>query len=647
MSSRLQTALLTLSVALLIAPRAAAQSLVPSMNVQPPTGRLGWLTHPYEAGKVPAIRLTNSPRFNDLIRAGNLYLTAPDVVALAIENNIDIEVQRYGPLLAKQVLLRAQGGGALRSVGLGVAAGPESVSLQGVSTSAGTTALSAGNGVSSGGGIVTQLGPAIPSLDPSLFAYVDFQHATAPQSNTFLTGTTALIQNSRAITAQYVQNWVFGLTAQLTYASTYYNLNSPLFSLNPYTSGDLDLQITQNLLQGFGSAVNGRNIRVQKNNVKVSTLQFKQQVMTTVAAALNLYWDLIAFEEDVRARREEVTAAQQLLEDNRRQVQIGALAEIEVTRAEAQLYSSQQDLVVSQTNLQQQEIVLKNALCRDGISAAGLENVRVVPLDKIPAPTAEALPPASDLVRQALVNRPEMEMARINIDSNEMNLVGIKNSLKPTLQAFAELTNNGLTGQLTAFGATQPGFTYLAGDYGNLLAQIARRNFPNYSAGLSLNIPLRNRAAQADYATSELELRQNQLNLRKNTNQVTIDVQNAVIGLQQARARYDAAAKTTQLQQETLAGDRRRYQLGATTAFQVIQDQRDLATAESTETQAMANYTHARISLDQALGTTLAVNHISLDEAMQGRIARDSSVPANLPASPGGGLPAVPPGGQR
>jgi outer membrane protein len=417
----------------------------------------------------------------------------------------------------------------------------------------------------------------------------------------------------------------------LTYASSNIHLNSQVFSLNPYATGDLDLQITQNLLQGFGSAVNGRNIRVQRNNVKVSDLQFKQQVMTTVAAALNLYWDLVSFNEDVRSRRQEVSTAQQLLDDNKRQVQIGALAEIEVTRAEAQLYSSQQDLVVSETNLQQQEIVLKNALCRDGTSTAGLANVHVVVLDKIQIPPSDEVRPLAELVNQAVANRPEIATSRINIESNELNLVGIKNSLKPTLQAFAELTNNGLSGQLTAFGALQPGFDYLAGGYGNLLEQIFRRNFPNYSAGLSLNIPLRNRAAQSDYATSLLELRQNQLNLRKNTNQVTVDVQNAVIGLQQARVRYDSASKARELQEQTLSGDQRRYGLGAATVFQVIQDQRDLASSQSTEVQAMANYTHARISLDQALGTTLEVNHISLDEAMRGRIARDSVLPQTLP----------------
>ena len=620
--------LLAASFLLLSGSPAGAENAV---RIDPAQGPLARFTRPFRARSVPPVNLANSPRLESLLRAGNLYLSAQDAVALAVENNLDIEVQRYGPLLAQEVLRRARAGGALRSVGVGVAAGPSSVSLTGVTVTNLSAAGAAGQGVSSGGGIVTQLGPPISSFDPTVTIYTNFQHATSPQSNTILTGTDALVQDTRSFQVQYAQTLDFGLTWQWTYAYSHYKVNSSFFSLDPYATGDLDLQITQNLLQGFGSAVNGRNIRVQRNNVKVSDLQFKQQVITTVAAALNLYWDLVAFGEDLRAKQQEVSTAQRLLDDNKRQVQIGALAEIEITRAEAQLYSSQQDLVVSQTNLQQQEIILKNALCRNGISAAGLDNIRIVPLDKIEVPASDEIRPVQDLLNQALTNRSEIAQAKLNIESNEMNLVGIKNSLKPTLQAFAELTNNGLSGELTALGALQPGVSYLAGGYGNLMAEILRRNFPNYSAGLSLNIPLRNRAAQSDYATSQLELRQNQLNLRKNMNQVTVDVQNAVIGLQQARVRYDAATKSRQLQQETLDADQRRYSLGAATVFQVIQDQRDLASSQSSETQAMANYTHARISLDQALGTTLEVNNISLDEALRGQLARPSELPVNLP----------------
>lgn len=579
---------------------------------------MGWLTHSYQARSVPPINLANSSRIGSLIRAGNLYLSAADVVALAIENNIDVEVQRYGPLLAREVLKRAQAGGVLRGVGVGVAAGPQSVSLQGVSVNAGGTA-GGSVGVSSGGGILTQLGPGIASLDPSFSTFVNFAHSSYPQSNTVLTGINSLVLDTQSFQAQYAQNWDFGLSATMSYYSTRTKLNSLFNTLNPYTNGALDLQLTQNLLQGFGSAVNGRNIRVQKNNLKVTDLQFKQQVITTVSAVLNLYWDLVSFHQDVKARERAVETAQRLLDDNKRQVEIGTLAEIEVTRAMSQLYASKQDLVIARTNLLQQETILKNALSRAGIATSELADTHIVPLDTINIPEKDDVGSVDQLVTEALEKRPEIEQSSLNLQSNQMNLVGIKNSLRPTLQAFAELTNNGLTGDATAAALAAGGAGPLAGGYGNLLGQIFRRNYPNYSAGFSLNIPLRNRAAQSDYATSLIEIRQNELTLQKTKNQIRVDVQNAVIGIQQARARHEAAVKARALAEETLAADQKKFELGAATAFQVIQDQRDLANAQSSEVQSMANFTHARISLDQSLGRTLEVNGVSVEQALKGQ----------------------------
>jgi outer membrane protein TolC len=365
--------------------------------------------------------------------------------------------------------------------------------------------------------------------------------------------------------------------------------------------------------------------------VKVSDLQFKLQVIATVSAALNLYWDLVSFSADVHARREEVSTAQQLLNDNKKLVQFGTAAPIEITRAESQLYASQQDLVTAQTNLLQQETILKNYLSRNGVADAGLESLHIIPLDQFRIPAQEETHTVDDLIKQALTARPEMEQARLNLQSNQMNLVGIRNSLKPTLQAFAELTNNGLSGTLTPLGASLVGNYPFIGGYGTLLGEIFRRSYPNYSAGVSLNLTLRNRTAKADYVTSLLELRQNELNLRKNINQIRVDVQNAMVGLEQARARYEAAVKSRTLQEQTLAGDQKRYALGATVAFQVVQDQRDLATAQSSEVQSMANYTHARIALDQALGSTLAVNNVMIEEAMRGQVSQPSVLPAELP----------------
>ncbi len=619
--------LLVFTLASLQAQTPAVQITSPqtAVRIDPAAGRLGWLTRPYQARYVPPINLNNSSRFDSLIRAGNLYLSAQDVIALALENNIDIEVQRYGPLLAREVLRRAEGGSLLRNVGQGVAAGPTSVSLNGVSVNTNGAPASGGGGVNAGGGIVTQLGPNISSFDPTIFGYANFQHATSPQSLTSLTGTNSLISNSRTFTLQYSQNWSTGTSATLTFASSYFHyLNSSpgSYSINPFTNGDVDLVVTQNLMNGFGKAVNGRNIRVQKNNLKATDLQFKQQVITTVTAALNLYWDLVSFDQDLKAKQQEVATAEQLLKNNQDQVRIGTLAEIEVTRAQSQLYTARQDLVISDTNRLQQETVLKNALSRVGVGTSDLADVHVIPVDTFTIPPKEEAMPINDLVADAVKNRVEIQQADINLESSNMDLIGIKNSLKPTLQVFAELTNNGLSGL-----GNVPGFS---GGYGTLLGELARRDYPNYSAGLSLNIPLRNRAAQADYTTSLIGIRQNELTRQKQLNQVRVDVQNAVIGVQQARVRYDAAVEARKLSQATFDADKKKYDLGAGTPYQVVQDQRDLSSAQSSEAQAMANYSHARIAFDQALGRTLEVNHVSMAEAVTGHVAAPSTIPQGV-----------------
>jgi outer membrane protein len=623
---RFKTPLSWLCSFLLLAGSASAQSAV---RIEPAKGGLGWLTRPYRQRYIPPINLTNTDRLESLVRAGNLYLSAQDVIALALENNLDIEIQRYGPLLYQEASRRAQGGGLLpQSTGAAIAAGPTSVSLTGVSL----TATGAATSAATASGVLTQLGPTIPNLDPQLFLFANFAHTTTVQSNTFLTGTTALISGTKSYQAQISKSTDFGAFAQLTFASTTSKVNSLALNVDPYSSADIDFQMSQNLLNGFGRPVLGRNIRVAKNNEKFSALQFKQQVITTVSAVLNLYWDLVSFNEDLKARRDELATATRLFEDNKKQVQIGTLAPIEVTRAEAQVYTSQQDLLVSQTNLLQQEIVLKNALSRNGVASPALAEVRVIPLDTVSVPEKEDIKPVDELVPQALADRVEIAQANINLASNQINLVAIKNGLKPSLQVFADVTNNGLSGSPNYLGDGTIVVPYLTGGYSNAIAQIFRRNYPSYSAGLSLSIPLRNRAAQSDYISSALQLRQNELALQKSKNQVRVDVQNAVIGRRQARVRYDSAVKARILQQQTLDADQKKYTLGASTVFQVVQDQQTLAAAQSAEQQALANYSHARIAFDQAMGVTLDVNQISIDEAMSGKVARQSGLPATLPA---------------
>ena len=598
---------------------------------QPKSHFYGFVTGPYQQRNVPQANLQNSSRIESLIHAGNLYLTAQDVIALTIENNIDIEIQRYGPLLSREVIRRAQGGYALRNVGVNIFSGPQSVSLAGITISG---LGGGGAGISSGGGITAALGPTIPILDPQVAFQAWFGHTTSPLSNTVLSETSYLINDYRNFLAQYSEYFLPGTYVQLTFSSSRSLVNSPAQLLNPATTGSLDLQILQPLLQGFGRSVNSRYIRIAKNNAKDTELQLKQQVMTTVAAVMNLYWDLVSFREDMRLKEQALATAQKLNEDNKKQVEIGTAAPIEVSRSDAEVQAREEDLVTSQTNVLQQEIVLKAALSRRGLEDPLLQEVHVIPLDRIEVPATEQLPPVNQLVGEALAQRPDLLKQKTDIESNLISLNGIKNSLKPTLQAFAEFTNHALAGPPNPLnvgnlnGEPDP---YYIGGYGSLLGQIFRRNFPDYSIGLSMNIALRNRAAQADYATDQLNLRQAELQLQRSINQVDADVRVAVVGLQQAHARYDAAVKARTLAEKNLSNEQLNFQYGNSSVALVIQAQRDIVTAQTEEVQAMANYTHARIALDQALGATLDTYHISLDEAAAGKMARPSSIPPDIP----------------
>lgn len=605
-----------------------------SIRTPPPPPVVGPLLRPFhfERRIVSPARLSNTPRLESLVRAGNLYLSVRDVIALVLENNVDIAIQRYGPYLASEVVRRAEGGGFLRDLSTPIYAGPQSVSTTGVSVNA-VGLAETGSGVGSGGGIVTQLGTAPPNLDPYLFAYVNFQHSTSPLSNTVLSQIPFLLDDSRLIEFGYGQSFLTGTEAQLTYYSRRDSLNSPANVLNPYTSGFIDFYVTQNILQGWGIAVNNRNIRVAKNNRKVMELQVKLQVITTISAALNLYWDLVSFDEDLRIKQGALETAEKLYEDNKKQVALGTLSAIEVTRAAAEVSAAKENVLLAQTNVAQQETVLKNALSRDGVASPWLDQVHIVPLDHVEVPQKEDLKPTAELIQEALKSRPELERTRINIQSSIINLGGTRNFLLPTLQAFAEFTNNALAGSPNALsngssGAPYPGFV---GSYGSLLGQIFRRNYPNYSVGFSLNIPFRNRQAQADYVADQLALRQGQLQLQRAINQVRVDVENAVIGLQQARARYETAVSTRVLAQQALDAEQKRFQFGESSIPLIVQAQRDLSTDQSAEVQAMANYTHARIAFDQAVGQTLDKNNITMLEALSGKVPYQSSIPDSVP----------------
>ena len=617
-------------------PTPVEQSL-PETPVVKHAGRFAAFTRNYMPSRIPPMNLSNSPRLESLLKGGNIYLSMNDMIALALENNLDIEIQRIGPAIADANILRARSGGALRGVTPQVQNGPQSASAAtagsgtnvGVSSSASSQASSASSNTS--GALIQQTGSTIPNLDPSIQGFLNFAHSSTPQTSTLGTGTSAFVLNNDVGQLQYAQGFLTGTTVGFGYSDAFTKSNNLRSDFNPSRSASLTLNFTQHLLQGFGIAVNNRNIRIARNNREGADLQFKQQVITTVASVMDLYWDLVAFNDDIRSKEQSLAYNQKLRSDNQKQVDIGTMAPIEIVRAEAAVASSEQDLVLSQTRLLQQETIIKNALSRNGVASPTLAEAHIIPTDRIRVPDQEQIQPYQDMVAQALRSRPEVSSQRINITNADINLKGSRSQLLPTLDAFGSVGNNALIGTPNLSVQQIPGFTggganpYFVGGYSNLFGQLFGHNFPNYSAGLQLNIPLRNRAAQADYILDQYTLRQQQLSLQRLENQVRLDVQNAIIGLRQASAVYRSAVKARILQEQTLDAEQKKLNLGASTIFQTILVQRDLANAQAAEVSALSSYSKARVEIDRATGQLLSNNNISLDEAFRGTIARAPS----------------------
>lgn len=618
---------------------------------------LGGFTDRYRGHHVPPVIVSNSSRLESLVRAGQLYLSLQDAIAAALENNVDIEIQRYGPRIAETDVLRARAGGFLRGVSQNVTSGAQS---------AGGTGVQGGGGGFGAGNNAVQLanaGPNIASLDPVMTGTLQWGHFSAPQTTNFLTGTTSLITRQKLYNFGVQQAFLTGTSATLGYNNNIAQSNNLRNDFNPVTSSNLDLTISQRLLQGFGVAINNRNIRIAKNNVHVADLVFKQQVMNTVANVIALYWDLVAYNEDVAVRRQALSLAEKLYNDNRKQVEIGTLAPIEIVRAEAEVAARQQDLTTSETNVLQQETILKNAISRNGVASPTIAEVRIVPTDRIRMPDVEAVQPIQDLTAAALANRPELAQTQVQLENSRIALTGTKNALLPSIDAYVNMRNRAQAGEISDLPLLDPvtgnliprnpasvdGF--FLGGYSTVLRQLFGRSFPDYSAGFQLNIPLRNRAAQADYTNAQLNLRQNELAYQRQINNVRVDVQNALIALQQARARYQAAEKNRALQEQTLDAEQKKYALGASTVFLVIQAQRDLAQAEASRVQALAAYARARTQLDLATGSTLDENNIRIEEAKRGTVSTPPKaipdVEPNQGAANAAPRPAVPVNGNR
>jgi outer membrane protein TolC len=346
-------------------------------------------------------------------------------------------------------------------------------------------------------------------------------------------------------------------------------------------------------------------------------LLLQQQLIATVYGVVRLYTDLVALYEDVKVKEETLASAEKLYSDTKAQVDEGTQAPIELTRANAQVYSIRQDLINSRGLLEEQEAIIKNVITRRTDDDPGVLNARLIPTDSIDVPAADESRPLQELITQAFANRPDLTQAGVQVENTQISLQGSRNGLRPEIDLVGEAQNNGLAGQLNPLAP--PIESPLIGGYGNALEQLAARNYPTYGAGLNITLPLRNRIAQADVARDEIQLRQSQVLLQQLRKQAQLEVEDALVAMRRARASYEAALQTQALQQESLDAEQAKFEVGASTSFFIIQYESYLAQARSTVVVAKSAYLKARAALERATGTILEDNHVSMTDAVRGR----------------------------
>lgn len=591
----------------------------------------------YRVRDVPEADLADSTRLDKLIRDGKLYLSLADALALALENNLDIATARYSPLEAQADLLRAKAGANLSGVqtqistlstgqsvggGGGAGQGPAGQAT-GITQGASQSIQTAGGGA---GNAASFFGSQVTNLDPQITSVVGLNRTSNPQISSFVIGQNTLVSDFGFTNVGYQQGFITGTTLNLSLTTFRQSNNNIRNSFNPTLTADLTASITQRLTQGFGRAINSRNIRIARNNQEIEDLNFEEQVISTVGGVQQLYWDLVALRDQAQARRLDLELAEKLVRDTGKQAELGLQAQIEVTRSKAEATTVRQQLVQAETLVKEQQEILKNALTKHGPTSATLAGVEIVPTDhSVISPEAPA-EPLDALIEAALRSRPALSRSRINLQNSEISLRGIKNALKPSLDLTASATNNGLAGTLNPEVVNLPGAPppdrFFVGGLQTVLGQVFRRNFPDYGVQLRLNVPLKNRQAQADMTRELLRRRRQDIQLRQQENAIKLEVSRAVATLEQERENYRIAVEARDLREQMAEAERKRFALGSSTIFQIIQAQRDLSTARTAEVNAASSYTRARITLERATGQTLRANNISISEAYSGEVSK-------------------------
>jgi len=643
-------------------PAAPAPVLTEPLNLRssgrdfakPAGALLGNPINMYRPTTIPKASFVNSVRLGDLVKDGKIYLSLSDAIALALENNFDIAIARYDLDIADTDILRTRTGQSPLGAPSGLVTGTLGGSTSTLSTGGGPGGTSVGSG-GAGSGVngltltTSGAGPAPESLEPAVTSMIQLERSEVAQTN-------ALVPRSSTNTDQYNftynEGFVTGTALAVGFNNSRVTSNSPFDIYSPQLNANFKATLTQHLLQGAGIWVNKRFIYQALNDRRIVDSSFRQQILYTVNQVETIYWGLVQAYEDVQAKERALDQSTKLVGDYKKELEIGTVAPLDVVSVESNMQSDSQLLISSQSALNYQQQIIKQAIARN-LNDPALVAAAVIPTDRVSLEEiAEEKQPVEALVQEAFEQRPELEQAVLTLRNDEITLKGARNALLPTLDVYGFYSGTGVGGAQSPGciniieGIKCPPDTYPATSYPGTLQSMLNNTSPDKGVGFNVTIPIGNKLAQSVQARSLMEYRQAELRLEQLYTQIRMQVVNAQFALTNDRAQVQASIAARDYNGQSLEAEVKKLHLGASTAANVLLQQRNLAAAEDTLIAANAAYAKDRAGLYQTLASTLQHYGINLSEAASGNVATTPVVPGLEPAKPSKEPTTTPPAAQ-
>jgi outer membrane protein len=406
-------------------------------------------------------------------------------------------------------------------------------------------------------------------------------------------------------------DWDFSVTQKFVTGGDYEvsmdnnrNRSSSSFSsLNPTYSTDMALTVTQPLLKDFGIDLNKREIYIARNDQKISDHQFTEKVIDTLTEAENIYWDLVFSIEDLKVKKTSLKRAQDLEKQVKAQVDVGTLAELEILQAKSEVASRDERLLSAQNLIDDNEDKLKNILNLAFDSEEGLK--KIIPTD---SPVYKPVVDESleESLKTALTHRPDLLAKKKELDNRNIEAKYNENQMYPTLDLVGSLGLNGLSGD------SGSGSSKIDGGYDTALSETFSTKFRLWEFGINLSYPLGNRAAKSRLAAKRLEVAQLLLDIKDFEKNIVVEVREAHRQIETDIKRVQATRVARKLAEEKLNAEEKKFEVGLSTSFNVLEFQEDLAEEQSNEIKAVIDYNKSRNRLNQVMARTLEAHDIKL-----------------------------------